>query len=372
MIDKLRQEKKANLMFITSSLYLGGVQRVTYLLADALSEEYDVTVVYCMETEKRQPYSERCRLIKLPEYSRDAGIIAKLHCISRQVRELRNIKAELGTQVAVSLGNTANFLNIMSKNKERTICAERSNPQQFLGTVFLLMKVLFRRADRVVFQSEKIRSIFGRTVRSKSDILKNPLDIPEPAMEHRNKIIVALGRLTMQKNHALLIRSFASFHRIHPEYCLHIYGTGELREDLQAQIDALRLTESVILKGDQQDALRKIRDAEMFVLSSDWEGLPNSLLECMSMGIACISTRCEGVCDVIRSGENGILVDIGNEAQLTEVMILLAEDGDLRKKIEKQAMADMKSFDRKAVIKDWENVIISQLDAPNSHKEDTR
>ena len=340
MIDKLRQEKKANLMFITSSLYLGGVQRVTYLLADALSEEYDVTVVYCMETEKRQPYSERCRLIKLPEYSRDAGIIAKLHCISRQVRELRNIKAELGTQVAVSLGNTANFLNIMSKNKERTICAERS--------------------------------IFGRTVRSKSDILKNPLDIPEPAMEHRNKIIVALGRLTMQKNHALLIRSFASFHRIHPEYCLHIYGTGELREDLQAQIDALRLTESVILKGDQQDALRKIRDAEMFVLSSDWEGLPNSLLECMSMGIACISTRCEGVCDVIRSGENGILVDIGNEAQLTEVMILLAEDGDLRKKIEKQAMADMKSFDRKAVIKDWENVIISQLDAPNSHKEDTR
>jgi glycosyltransferase involved in cell wall biosynthesis len=93
------------------------------------------------------------------------------------------------------------------------------------------------------------------------------------------------------------------------------------------------------------------------VLSSDFEGLSNALLECMSMGIACISTRCEGSVDVIRNGENGLLVDIGDETGLMKAMCLLADDAGLRRKLERQAREDIRVYDKDIVTKSWEQVI---------------
>ena len=97
------------------------------------------------------------------------------------------------------------------------------------------------------------------------------------------------------------------------------------RGDIKAMLGCMgarRLTarqgESVFLEGNRSDVHTLIRDAEIFVLASDYEGLSNALLECMTMGIACISTDCEGSTDVIRDGENGLLVRRGDEKGLTE------------------------------------------------------
>ena len=165
-------------------------------------------------------------------------------------------------------------------------------------------------------------------------------------------------RLMPQKNHELLIRSFARFHRQFPEYTLHIFGEGELEGELRRLIGSLGLTAHAFLEGNDPNVHERIRDAEMFVLSSDFEGLSNALLECMAMGIACISTRCEGSADVIRDGENGLLVDIGDEEGLARAMCLLAQDGTLRRKLERQAREDLKAFDRDIVAASWEQVIL--------------
>ena len=119
----------------------------------------------------------------------------------------------------------------------------------------------------------------------------------------------------------------------------------------------LGLEQAVRFHGQVRDVHAAIADAEMFVLSSDYEGLSNSLLECMMMGIPCISTRCEGSSDVIRSGENGILVDIGSEKQMAEAMSLLAEDALLRERIGVQGRRTSERFQPERVIGQWQQLI---------------
>ena len=346
-----------NLLFVTSTLYYGGAQKVIAVLANALSERFRVTVAYCYDSGQSFPFSENVRIRKLPGYNRNAGSLEKMRCIRRQVMALRALKRKLKIDTAVSLGNVSNLINALSKGKEYVVCSERNNPKKSWGRLFFLTEFSYRIADHIVFQTEKIRQLYPAGIRRKSSILKNPLPIPAPAFAEREKKIVTLGRLSQQKNHALLIESFARFREQNPEYTLHLYGEGELREDLLQLIGTLGQNGHIFLEGGRMDALERIRDAEQFVLSSDYEGLSNALLECMAMGIACISTRCGGSEDVIRDGENGLLIETGDGKALTEAMRTLAEDSGLRQRIGRQAMEDMKAYETDLVVKDWEKVI---------------
>ncbi len=350
-------DKKLNLLFITSTLYLGGVQKVTCILANALAERHNVTVAYCFDFGKSHTLSDKCAVRKLPGYDSSADRLTKLRIVRKQIKALKALKKELDIDVSISLGNIANNLNARSKGKERVVCSERSNPQKSWGRLFFLICLAYRKADFVVFQSENVRSMFGSAVQEKSCILKNPVLLPPPADGQRKKKIVTMGRLLPQKNQKMLIRSFALFHKHFPEHTLHIFGEGEMEKELRQQIAVLGLEAHVFLEGNDPRVHDRIRDAEMFVLSSEFEGLSNALLECMSMGIACISTRCEGSVDVIRNGENGLLVDIGDETGLMKAMCLLADDAGLRRKLERQAREDIRVYDKDIVTKSWEQVI---------------
>ena len=361
MRDTACTGKKRKLLFVISTLYLGGAQKVASILANALAERYDVTVAYCFDSGKSHVFRESCGIRKLPDYDRDAGLLKKAGCVRKQIGALKALKKELGIDAAISLGNVPNLLNAMSKGKERVICSERSDPRRSWGRMRFLTRLSYRRADYVVFQSEAVRALFGERMRGKSCVLKNPVRLPAPARDRREKEIVAMGRLTAQKNYDLLIRGFARFHEQFPEYRLRIFGEGELEGRIKQLIGTLRMNGSVILEGHDPDVHERIRDAEMFVLSSDWEGLSNALLECMAMGIASISTRCGGSVDVIRDGENGLLVDIGDEEGLARAMCTLARDPELRRKLERQAKEDLKAYDMDVVVRDWERVIRQML-----------
>ena len=163
--------------------------------------------------------------------------------------------------------------------------------------------------------------------------------------------------LVKQKNQSLLIRSFAKFHDLFPEYTLTIYGEGPLRTELQELAISLGLSSEISFPGNLEKVHNAIMDAEMFVLSSDFEGLSNALLECMTMGIACISTRCEGSTDVIRDGENGLLVETGDEEGLKTAMVRLAEDPLLRSRLEGQACKDAAAFSTERIVEQWEKIL---------------
>lgn len=123
----------------------------------------------------------------------------------------------------------------------------------------------------------------------------NPVEaerIPSQYRGERENVIVAAGRLAPQKNFSLLIKAFARFNKHHPEYTLRIYGEGELREELTNLTNSLQIAEKVELPGRSVSLLQEMNSAAMFVLTSDYEGMPNVLLEAMCMGMPVISTDC--------------------------------------------------------------------------------
>lgn len=341
------------------SLYGGGAERVCCTLASALAEDHDVLILY--QSEKGHAYllDPRVRTARLQIPDDGPGHpMQKLLRPLRKIRVCQRVKADFRPDVTVSFLYHYTLLNILSGGRGRRVCSERCNPQKVEnGKYFRITKWLYRRADHVVFQSELVRDMYGPRVRAHSSVIPNPVDTGAQAAPERAHRIVSMGRLVAQKNQALLIRSFARFHETHPDYTLTVYGEGELREELVRLRDQMGLADCVDLPGNLSDIHARIADAAFFVLPSDYEGQSNALLECMDMGIACISTACEGSTDVIRDGENGLLVPVGGEDALVRAMERLADDEALRQRLGAQAAEDMKAFRPEKVVKEWEKVL---------------
>jgi glycosyltransferase involved in cell wall biosynthesis len=359
-----RAQGRRNMLFMISSLYGGGAEKVCCLIASGMAERHNVTILTFFKGRDGKEYPLDSRVSRVFVPYRTCPIRKHpLKWLANQwinLRSIRAVKKEKNIDVSVSFLSVPNALNVFSRRGERVVTSERANPKLYEPELFRIVCLTYALSDHVVFQSERVRSLFGKRIRARSSIIMNPVTVACRAAEERNKRVVSVGRLAEQKNHSLLIRSFAAFHRRFGDYSLSIYGEGAERDRLQALIDSLGLSAWVELPGNTDLVHERIRDAEIFVLSSNFEGLSNALLECMTMGIACISTRCEGSTDVIRDGENGLLVDIGDEDALTEAMCRLAADPDLRKRLEREAMKDAEAFDDRTVIKSWEKVFFNE------------
>src|SRR5690606_37218842 len=137
-----------------------------------------------------------------------------------------------------------------------------------------------------------------------------------------------VGRLHEQKNQQLLVNAFAKISNEYPDYKLEIFGEGELRDLLEEQISKLNLEGKVILRGTTNTLFDEIIDASLFVLSSDFEGMPNALMEAMSLGLPCISTDCKpgGAKELIENKVNGLLSNRLSEKNLYECIKYMLEN----------------------------------------------
>ena len=187
----------------------------------------------------------------------------------------------------------------------------------------------------------------------------NPVFL-RPAYEgEREKTVVAAGRLTKQKNFELLIRSFAQIAPKFPEYRLVIYGKGGLLESLKALAVELGVGERVEFPGYVDNMAETLERASMFVLSSDYEGMPNALMEAMASGLPVVSTDCGGggARFLVRDGENGLLVPKGDENALAEAMEKVLSDQALAKTLGDNARQLQEMLAPERIYGEWEGFI---------------
>ena len=210
--------------------------------------------------------------------------------------------------------------------------SERNNPWVMpdVKVTRILRTLMYPFAKGVIFQTEMAKSFFPDAIQKKGVVLKNPVDaqrIPAQYTGERERVIVGAGRLSQQKNMPLLLKAFARFAPNYPEFKLRIFGEGELREELTELARSLQIAGQVELPGRSTALLEKMNSSAMFVLSSDYEGMPNVLLEAMCMGMPCISTDCPsgGPRELIKDGVNGLLVPVGDETALYEAMERMAD-----------------------------------------------
>lgn len=365
-----KTSERKTILIMVYSLYGGGAQRVATVLASELAARYRVLILTFKPDSRHK--TERCGQFPINPEVEIIALPSSLQkyddTFKRLARWIRTLKRIERVYASISFLYWMNYLNVESKANEKTICSERNNPtkQYFDRQRLDQIRSNYRRADHVVFQSRQIRDIFADEVGERFSILPNPVSVECERKQETRKRIVTVGRLALQKNHAMLIRAFHRFHQTHPEYTLSVYGAGlatkephpyNQEEPLKNLVAELDLQDSVIFEGSSPQVHRDIADAEFFVLSSDYEGLSNALLEAMTMGFPCVSTDCEGSTDVIENGVNGLLVPRGDEDALLNAMLTLAEQEDYRESLGRQAKKTAERFKRERVAQEWAEMI---------------
>ena len=372
--DRVNNEKDVRMrkiVFHINSLEQGGAERVITNLAHQFAAEgYEVYIAteWYAENEFQIDKSITRVHVGLNKEEESRGRFAKLRICGQRLRAfIKKVKPD----VVVAFCHKANYRAITAAlgTGIPVIVSVRTDPvghYDHWDDKFQI-PLLFPRAAGCVFQTEGQRDFFPEKVRKKSRIILNPLndkylDVPEP--EKRVKEVVQSGRIVDFKNQLMLIRAFDRVHKKHPDYVLKIYGgdSGDgTREQLEELIAERNAGEYVFLMG-ASDSLEKVLvNASVFAFSSDWEGLPNALLEAMALGLPIVATDCPcgGPRTVMKDGVNGLLVPIKDEEALADGICRLIENPDLAEQLGRKARDICKIANGKAVFEQWQDYIES-------------
>lgn len=353
-------KKKIN--FIVACLEHGGTQRVIMNLALWMMEHgRNVSITVLGKKDEKNDYQvdENYHVQYIDEKGQNKSI-------GKKIGKLRDVLKQEKPDVVIIMGVPACIYAIPATRglKIPVIISERNDPAHFNGRniVKKISHFLIRYGDEFVFQTEDAKQFFEKKIGNRGKIISNPLAVQFPQLERtgeRDKIIVTAGRLTSQKNHKLLIGTFKRIKEKYPDYKLYIFGEGACRKELEEYIESLHLENHVILKGVTDRLWQNIYNAKMFVLTSDFEGMPNALMEAMALGLPCISTDCPcgGPKMLITQEENGLLIPVNDSQKLEEAILKLIEDTYLSEKISRNAENVKQEYSLEKIAEKWMELI---------------
>ena len=350
------------IVIVTHNMWAGGCERVIAQLANwfvnngvecIILTEFTCTCFYELDSKVQLKY-----LSKNEECLTSALIPTYLN--------LRKIVKVEKPDIVLAMPEKVNVWTILSLigTGIPVVVSERNSPwiHPINKVKRFLRKILYPFAKGYIFQTKQAASFFSNKIQNKGIVLPNPLDlkrIPEKWVGERNKQIVGVGRLDEQKNFSLLIKAFAKFYETHPDYQLIIYGDGYLRDELIKLASNCLPNEAFSFPGKDNNVLEKMKSSSMFVLSSDYEGMPNVLIEAMAMGMPVISTDCSvgGPAELIKDGVNGLLVPVGNEMAMYEAITFIADNKEIASQLGGSALEIRKFLDAEIVAKKWRHYL---------------
>ena len=349
-----------------SSMRKGGAERVIANLAQYLDEKgYHVVLVttHKVEIEYEVPETVKRILSEPDECELQSG---RIRNFLTRFRKLRRIWKEEKPDVIVSFIGKNNIMAILTSLGMGIPVAVsvRGEPgeEYYNGLLRFLARNLFRLADGVILQTKRCMEFFPKGVRKKAIILKNPVNpvfFREPYRGEREKTIVAVGRVDENKNHEMLIRAFAGIADEFPEYRLIIYGDGDKRSDLLKLTRELKLEDRISLPGNIDNVADAIYKTRVFVLSSNTEGMPNTLIEAMISGLTVVSTDCPcgGPAELIVHGVNGLLSPVKDVNAMKENLQYVLNDLHRADEMAHEASKTSDIYDVNKVYLEWERYL---------------
>ncbi len=290
--------------------------------------------------------------------------------VYKRYAKLRGIWKKLKPDMIISfLGKN----NVMALSTAKglgipVIVSVRSDPAREYGSrsLNLLMKRYFPTAAGVVLQTRDSVDYFPPSVQKKVKILANPINadfVRDMYQGQREHTIVSVGRLDANKNQGMLLQAFQKLADKYPDWNLALYGDGECRAHYEEMAQNLGLSERAHFAGLVDDVPDRIEKASIYVLTSKKEGVPNSIIEAMVLGLPCISTDTPsgGPRRLIRDGENGYLVPCDDVDALTERLDLLMGDEAKRQQIGKEASKMIDVYGPARVNGEWASYMESLM-----------
>ena len=370
------------IVFHLNSLGRGGAERVVSILSKEFATlGHDVTIATEWVSDNEYTISENVKRVNVGLTSEDESK-NRLSKIIKRYTKLREFVKKEKPDVLISFCNKANFRAAVALFglDVKLITSVRNDPQRDYVPYKLSTFVMKKRANGCVFQTPDAMNYFGSDFAKNSVIILNPLSedfatetgfqyspvtwgnklpdekMPDTLVSRKN--IVTAGRISYQKNHILLVKAFNSIKDDAPEAVLKIFGDtqdSEVKKELEEFIKANDLEERVFLMGLSDRVIEELKKAYMFVLSSDYEGLPNALIEAMSLGLPCISTDCPcgGSRELIEQGINGILTPVGDIEALADAMLKLIQDQDEAQKLASEASKIKNELQPEVIAQKW-------------------
>lgn len=289
--------------------------------------------------------------------------------ISRVLKRQKMIKQIIlseGYDVVVSFGVKFN-LDVMEALKNTNVpvvLCERNDPvsDPARKSLRIRRKLIYKKATGFVFQTERIADFFGEKIKSRAAVIPNFIEKKYEKADHEaaeNNIVITARLSEKQKNISMLLRAFNRFSKGN-DYKLYIVGDGPDEAMYREYIKENSLEDRVILTG-RQKVMPYLMNAKFFVLSSYYEGMPNSLIEALAVGLPCISTDCSGggAAALIKDGENGILIPSNDEDAMVDAMTRMAGDAELRVRLANEAYKINETLEFNKIMSMWINYIES-------------
>lgn len=341
-----------NIVFIINSLEdRGGTERVATILANALSDKYNVSIV------SRKSKDNIPNAFKLNDAVNDIKFTGNNFSFIKQCKSyVAQSKPDI---VIIHTMSKLTPVLLLGSIKADKIWSLEHISFAFHNDLFRYLRHNFyKKLDKVItlthedaknytFIADKVLVIAN----------SNPLSIRQPVDSLDSKIIVSIGRLTSQKGYDLLIKAWTLVEKKHPDWSLHIYGEGEDKEKLERLITRFNI-QSITLQGTTNN-VRSIYDgASIYVMSSRFEGFGMVLIEAQSRGLPIVSFDCpSGPAEIISEGIDGYLVENGNVKMLAERIAYLIDDGPMRQVFSANALISAKRFEPEQIITQWITLI---------------
>lgn len=364
MIASPSNEGQLKIAFCINSLRRGGAERVLTILANTLSERrFDCSVITSFE-KPGEEYELNCGVHRFVLDSGNPSSGKVMRNLNRIAR-LRKICKEQEFDVLVSFMGEPNIRSLFATAglRTKTIVSVRNDPRrEYAGRLLgALSKSLFHKADWVVFQTSQAASFFSGAVRKKSSVILNPVGDNFFSVRPNlgSKVVVTCGRLVPQKNHQLLIKAFELAIELNEHWALEIVGSGPLRDELEAFVAERNLENHIHFVGETDNVPEVLSQASVFALSSDYEGLPNVLMEAMAAGLACVATDCPcgGPAMLITNNKNGLLVPVGDASAMAGALSEVMSDEQLRISLARTASDSSAQYVTTVIVDQWEELI---------------
>ena len=351
-------------LFFTAELTEGGAERVISILSNEMVERgFDVSILKYLDSKDFYKFNDKISIDSVVKNTRSNNYLKNLKWMHKYFK----LKAD----VIISFVATSNMLAIAANkgNNIPLIVSDRNDPSRVPSNSLIrkARDIMYKYADRVVVQTEHNKNYFYDGVKEKTVVIKNPIDMSEKVgialKARKEKTIVSVGRLKKQKNQKLLIEAFNDLKDKYPDYKVIIYGEGDYRSELENLIETLKLIDRVLLPGMINDVADTIASANCFVLPSDYEGMPNALIEAMCIGLPCIATRVSGSDELIQDGENGLLINIGDKKALVDSIDKILGNESLAEKLGEKAKGLSSELTISKIMNQWIKLINEMVES---------
>lgn len=337
----------------------GGGCTMILWLAKQLSKRFDVTFVLIYEDMVDKNLLGDLKVIYLTKRYPNKWL-NRLKFVTIDFINLYRTLRKGQPDVVVSFGNSSFWAMIIMKlwGNFKILVSERRDPNYNRSREELFIYKCYQYADSVVFQSEGAQNIFLSQNLKHSVVIPNPVNVPQDLWNIKNTdlSVANVARLELvAKRQDLLINAIAIVKNKFPGVVLHLYGGGDDMDFIKKLIEEKKVSDNVVLHGNVKNIKQHLLKHRVFAFSSDYEGVPNALLEAMSIGMPVVSTDCSpgGAAMLLGMNEYGILVSRNNAQSIADAIISYFEDDQLAQSYGRRARESCSRFNEERIAQLW-------------------